>query len=185
MKPEQVSAARQRLAQVETVEDATDLVDELERLREYGRLIDAAPGQINEITLVKVETRAKRADLVDAGQEAGRFRKRGRPSKKPHAAGALPIPVPDQRLDEDRVLRDGLDHIRKLIAAAEAEVIDRQLLDLARRRRAQETDRSTCRQISRDLNERVAVCAGCGRYVLEDDPCPYCGEWPGSWTAST
>lgn len=174
-----VDAARLRLAQVETVEDANDLVDELDRLREYGRLIDAAPSQINAVTLVKVETRAKRADLVDAGQESGLFRKRGRPSKKPDGAQALP--VADYDLSNDRVLRDGLSDIRRMIADSDVEVIDRQLLEAARRRRAQETDRAA-RVIDNDdevdddvyddrRGERWALLAGDMRDRLGDlDP---------------
>lgn len=136
-----IDAARQRLAQVETAEDATDLVDELERLRTYGRLIDAAPRQINDITLVKVETRAKRADLIDAGQADGLFRDRGRPSKK--VAAVPPLPVRKDVLRDDRYLRDALDDIRRMIEAATAEVVDRDLLEQAKRRRAQETDRAS------------------------------------------
>ena len=148
-----VSEARRRLAQVETAEDATDLVDDLERVRAVCRIIDAAPGEINEITLLKVETRAKRADLIDAGQANGIFRKDGRPAKTVHSAGQFP--VPRQRIDEDRVLRDELDEMRRQIAAATSEITDRQLLELARRRRAQCTDRAA-RAIQPAIDDYVA-----------------------------
>lgn len=135
-----LDAGRSRLAQVETVDDATDLLDEIDKVRAACRIIDAAPAQINEITLLKVETRAKRADLIDAGQEAGTIRDRGRPTKK--VRGAAPFPVAKERVAEDRVLRDQLDEMRRMIAEATAEVTDGWLLEQARRRRAQIIDRA-------------------------------------------
>lgn len=149
---DRVSEARRRLAHLETAEDATDLIDDIERVRAVCRIIDTAPAEINEITLVKVEARAKRADLIDAGQANGIFREPGRPIK---VAQRQPLPVRKETVAEDRVLRDELDEMRRQIAAATAEITDRDLLELARRRRAQRTDREA-RVIQPAIEDHVA-----------------------------
>ena len=171
---DRVDAARARLAQIETAEDASDLVDDLERLREYGRIIDAAPGEINEITFLKVETRIKRVDLVEAGQADGIFRKKG---QRADVRPGEHLPVPAPRLAEDRVLRrHGLDEIRAAIddaTARQREVIEKQLLDLARRRRAQTAD-ADARAIQLGIGDITGdgwtLLAGDMRQRLDDIP---------------
>lgn len=148
---DRVSYARQRLAQVATVDDASELDDQLRELREVMRIIDAAPAEINAVTLVKVETRAKRADLIDAGQANGVYRAHGGSIK---VRPGEPWPLPKERVAEDRVLRDSLDEIRAVLDEADHEVIDRQLLEMARRRRAQSIDREA-RMIQLAVDDRA------------------------------